>query len=515
MDYIVDKVKFKIESLNKQQRYAFLSCLIAGFLAHGYALCNNYIYHDATILNGLGSTFGIGRWALGYMGVINDALLGNYHLPFFNIVVSLLFIAISAVITVDILCVKGNFLSIFIGAIFAVYPVVTSTFAYNFSAVFYFMALMLALLSVRQSLNNKYISGVILLTLSLGFYQAYFSVALTVSLTVVMVMLLDKDIELIDSIKKGVSFIASFIVSLLLYLVINKLSVIIMKPPATGYQGADDMGTLAIAKIPSRIIQSYLHFFYIKWNGINKATCMWVFIIAFLISAAVTILIHIYRKKLAIQNILFFALCVVIMPLAVNIVYVMSTDDNYSVHTLMRYATVFVLIMPALLMEKTSDEAVSFPVEKALNVFAALLLGTITLCYIYSNNVAYLKMNLVEEEMNSFFTVMQSRITGLDGYNDDMPVCFSGESKIVDNNLYDMNEMYEDTVILGYEYNARDLINRESWLRYMAYHTGFAPTVIDVPGDILESEEFKSMSAYPDDNSIKIINGIITVKLSE
>ena len=179
-----------------------------------------------------------------------------------------------------------------------------------------------------------------------------------------MVMLLDKDIELIDSIKKGVSFIASFIVSLLLYLVINKLSVIIMKPPATGYQGADDMGTLAIAKIPSRIIQSYLHFFYIKWNGINKATCMWVFIIAFLISAAVTILIHIYRKKLAIQNILFFALCVVIMPLAVNIVYVMSTDDNYSVHTLMRYATVFVLIMPALLMEKTSDEAVSFPIEK-------------------------------------------------------------------------------------------------------------------------------------------------------
>ena len=167
MDYIVDKVKFKIESLNKQQRYAFLSCLIAGFLSHGYALCNNYIYHDATILNGLGSTFGIGRWALGYMGVINDALLGNYHLPFFNIVLSLIFIAISAVITVDILCVKGSFLSIFIGAIFAVYPVVTSTFAYNFSAVFYFMALMLALLSVRQSLNNKYISGVILLTLSL------------------------------------------------------------------------------------------------------------------------------------------------------------------------------------------------------------------------------------------------------------------------------------------------------------------------------------------------------------
>ncbi len=515
MDYIVDKVKFKIESLNKQQRYAFLSCLIAGFLAHGYALCNNYIYHDATILNGLGTTFGIGRWALGYMGVINDALLGNYHLPFFNIVVSLLFIAISAVITVDILCVKGSFLSIFIGAIFAVYPVVTSTFAYNFSAVFYFMALMLALLSVRQSLNNKYISGVILLTLSLGFYQAYFSVALTVSLTVVMVMLLDKDIELIDSIKKGVSFIASFIVSLLLYLIINKLSVIIMKPPATGYQGADDMGTLAIAKIPSRIIQSYLHFFYIKWNGINKATCMWVFIIAFLISAAVTILIHIYRKKLAIQNILFFVLCVVIMPLAVNIVYVMSTDDNYSVHTLMRYATVFVLIMPALLMEKTSDSADTFSAEKTLNIAAALLLSTITLCYIYSNNVAYLKMNLVEEEMNSFFTVMQSRITGLDGYNDDMPVCFSGESKIVDNNLYDMNEMYEDTVILGYEYNARDLINRESWLRYMAYHTGFAPTVIDVPGDILNSEEFKSMSAYPDDNSIKIINGIITVKLSE
>lgn len=513
MDLLWNKVEEAVRNLSIQQKYAFISAVIAGVFSHGYAMGNNYIYHDATILNGLGTTFGLGRWALGYAGLVNDMILGNYNLPFFNVAVSILLIAVSAMVTVDVLKVSGKFLSVFIGAAFSVYPVVTSTFAYNFSAVFYFIALLLAVLCVKKVSDGKLVCGVILLVLSAGIYQAYLSVAVTLALTLIMIELIDSDTEVKNIINNGIKFIITFIVSLVLYLIINKISFAIMKPPATGYQGADDMGALSIAKIPGRIIQTYLHFFYIKWNGINKAVFMWVLIMVFLVVAFICIVTGMVQTGLKTAKVALFVVSVAVMPIAVNLVYLMSTNDNYSVHTLMRFATVFVLITPAVLMEKIMPDM--WFKGGMLGCLASVILTAIIVCYIYSNNIAYLKMNLVQEEMNSFFTVMQSRIVETEGFKDDMPVCFIGEFNIVDNNLYDINEMYNNTVILGYEYNARDLINRESWKRYMAYHTGFAPNIIDAPGDTLSSEELASMNAYPSADSIRIIDGIVTVKLAE
>lgn len=523
MDIISNFVINKIKTLTKQQRIAIVSSLVAGFMAHGYAMGNNYIYHDATILNGLGTTFGLGRWALGYLGEINNLMFGNYHLPFLNIVLSLILIAFSSAVVIDALKVSSTFLSAFVGAIFAVYPVVTSTFAYNFSATFYFIALLLSVMSINvieRDFSNKknVIIAIILLTLSAGFYQAYLSVAVTLALVIIITDLVKAEKELSQIVRKGVTYVISFIISLILYLIVNKISLVIMKPPATGYQGAENMGALSLAKIPGRFIQTYLHFFYIKWNGINANAFMWLLIIVYLAISAILIIAALAKKKLAGANIALVIAGLIVMPIAVNLVYLMSTDDNYSIHTLMRFATVFIIILPAVLIEILYSEETSINQAGILRVpviACSVLLIAITMSYIYTNNVSYIKMNLVQEEMNSFFTVLEARICMVDGFEDEMPVVFYGESMVGDNNLYDMNEMYPDSVILGYEYNALDLINRESWKRYMAYHTGFAPNVIDMPADIAESEEFANLKVYPDADSIQVIKGIIVVKLSQ
>ncbi|MDO4189015.1 MAG: glucosyltransferase domain-containing protein [Lachnospiraceae bacterium] len=510
MDIITNWIKSAYKELSKYQKIAFITAIICGVFSHGYALGNNYIYHDATILNGLGTTFGLGRWALGYCGEINNLMFGNLHLPFFNIAASLVLLALSAMVVVKTLCIESDFLAGFIGGIFSVYPVVTSTFAYNFSATYYFLALLLAVMAVAVCDSYIDIKAIILLTLSAGFYQAYLSVAVTLALSIILIDLLTSDKELIDIVRKGVKYIITFVLSLILYLVINKISLIIMKPPATGYQGAENMGALNLSKIPGRLVQTYLHFFYIKWNGINAASCMWVFTILFLVVAATVAILCVIKEKLPAAKIGLFLLGVIVMPIAVNLVYLMSTDENYSIHTLMRFATVFVLILPAVLMEKLSKNRFQIP-----SAVCAIFLTVITVSYIYSNNAAYIKMNLVQEEMKSFFTVLETRICQTEGFDDNMPVVFSGEFKIVDENMTDINEVYPDIVILGYEYNARDLINRESWKNYMKYRTGFAPQIIDMPADIASSEEFASLKVYPDDDSIAIINGIVVVKLSE
>ena len=510
MDFYFNAIKALINRLSKQEKIAFFSALVAGLFSHGYALTNNYIYHDATILNGLGNTFGIGRWFLGIAELVHRKCLGNYQLPFFNVGVSIILIALAAMVVTKTLKVKTSFLAMFIGAIMVVYPVVTSSFAYNFTATYYFLSLFLAAYSVcyiseRDNLKDYALAGFIL-SMSVALYQAYFTVAACLAITVVMKEFLKSESETRDIIRKGVKLVIHLALGMVMYLVINKLIMTIFNIPALKYMGADSVGSLSISKIPGQIVQAYLHFFYLKWNGINAALCMWVFIILFLVFAAISVLYKLIRGNIPVVNKVLFIVLVLIFPIAVNLVYLMSTSDVFIVHTLMRYGTAFVLITPAVLIEED---------EKILGKLSATVLTVIAVSYLYSNNICYLKMNLVQEEMTSYFAVLQSRITSTEGYYDGMPVVFYGEHDIKDECLMDMNEIYPDTQIVGYEYNAETLINGETWQKYMKYHTGYNPVTMTISPTIANSQEFKDLRVYPDSDCMKVIDGAMVVKFCE
>lgn len=530
MEYIINGIENKIKNLSAMQKISFVSAIVAGFLAHGYGMANNYIYHDATILDGLGITFGIGRWSLGFAGMLNDLVLGNFNLPFINVVISILFIALSSILVVDILRINKKFTAIFTGSLMAVYPVVTSSFAYNFTATYYFLALYLVCMAVyvmnkaahdttgldyidtKVAIKNKkvivkaFLIAIICVAFSAGFYQAYLSVAATLFVALLIVDIYKNDEPFIIVFARGIIYAGTLCSGLVLYLIINKISGVVTKTAMVAYQGADDFGKLELAKIPGKIVQAYLHFFYIKWNGINVSKAMWGFIILFLAIAAVTIVIKLIKKNISISTKVLFVILVGILPLAVNLCYLMSTSENYSVHTLMRYATAFVLIVPMSLIEDDRN---------AFTNLSEILLAALLVCYIFMNNTAYLKMNLVQEEMTSYFSVMESRITSREGFKDDMPMVFVGQFHINDANLTKLADTYPEIQFLGYEYNAEDLINKESWLRYMRIHAGFEPVIGDLTNDIIENEEFSNMNCYPNDGSIKIINGRVVVKLSD
>lgn len=506
MNYI-NSIKNK---LSRQEKTAFIAALVAGFLSHGYGMTNSYIYHDATILDGLGATFSIGRWFLGFLGMFNEKILGNYSLSFLNVILSILLIAFSSMIVVKTLKVKTTFVSMFIGTIMSVYPVVTSTFAYHFTSVYYFIALLLSVYAIYYISENSgvkdYIIAVILLALGAGIYQAYFPVATTLAISLVMKEMLEGKDEIKVIVNKGIRLVVTLALGMVSYLVLNKISMVVTKSQVTSYQGADAVGSLSIAKIPSRLIQSYMHFFYIKWNGINSAKCMWVFIGLFLVCAIVVIVGKLIKNDISVMHRVLFVILSALFPLAVNLVYLMSTSESFSVHTLMRYPTLFVLITPVVLIE---DDA------KVLGKISAVLLTIISFAYIYSNNICYLKMDLVQEELTSYFAVLESRITSAEGYYDQMPIVFYGENNINDSAMTDLSELYPDTQILGYEYSAKDLVNVESWQRYMKYHAGYTPVVMNISPEIANSDEFKNMNLYPNNGSIKMIDGAMVVKFCE
>ena len=173
---------------------------------------------------------------------------------------------------------------------------------------------------------------------------------------------------------------------------LSKVFMLIFKPYQTSYQGMEEFGKLSIAKFPSKLLEAYMHFFYVKWNGINSSLVMWAFIGLLILLAVITVIKGLLSKEIKAASKLLFILLVFIYPIAVNVVYIMSTSDDYSVHTLMRYATLFVLILPAVFLEKNTS---------VLAVFGEILLVLISIFYIYVNNTAYLKMNLVQQDFSS------------------------------------------------------------------------------------------------------------------
>jgi len=510
MDFYIGFIRKIKSQLSRPEKFAFFSALIAGLFSHGYALTNNYIYHDATILNGLGNTFGIGRWFLGIAELVHQKSLGNYQLPFFNVGVSIVLVAIAAIVVTRTLSVKTDFLGVFIGAIMVVYPVVTSCFAYNFTATYYMLSLLLAVYSVcyikDKNKIKDYVLSAFILSLSVALYQAYFSAAAALSVTIVMKQFLESEDDTKTIVMNGVKHVISLAAGMVMYLVINKTIMTVFNIPALKYMGADNVGGINITAIPKQIAQAYIHFFYLKWNGVNVAVCMWIFIVAFLLIAAITIALKLIKGKMPVINKVLFLLLCLIFPIAVNLVYLMSSSDVFHVHTLMRYATIFVLITPAVLIEDC---------EKINAKCSACILTIITVCYIYSNNICYLKMNLVEEQLTSYFSVLQSRIYSAEGYYDQMPVVFYGEYDLKDSALVDLREVYPDAQILGYEYDAAKLINEEAWRSYIKIHNGYEPVFMQPSPTIVNSQEFKDMRVYPNDGSIKMIDGAMVVKFAE
>ena len=104
-----------------------------------------------------------------------------------------------------------------------------------------------------------------------------------------------------------------------------------------------------------------------------------------------------------------------------------------------------------------------------------------------------------------------SRIKSVDNYSPDYKVYFAGN--ISDENLKDYYSYYDNEVFpLAMPYNSLlfPCEYKETINRYGAYIYE-EPDADDIK-DIIQSDEFKTMSSYPNYNSIKVINNVVVVK---
>lgn len=511
------------EKLGVSERYAFLSALVVGFITHSFIFYNKISYaDDSRYYFNLGNTYASGRWGLGVIEKVNNWLgLQSYSLSLANGVVSILLLAVFAMVVVHILNIKKSLDATLVGAYVVVFPAVASTFAYMFTAPYYFLAALLMALAVWMAYRSWWgmTPAALLISFGMGIYQAYFGLA-----TALFVMKLINDAKNSSFIKNMVTAVrclVSLVMGLGLYFVFNKFFLTITHTELGDYQGVSSMTSISLENLLTGIVGAYKSlpqltksdFVGIAHTELIRNMYSVCFIITVILAVAYLMLLY---KKSNILNMLYGAVLFTLVPLSIGIIFVMTWSPDAYIHTLMIYSFVVIPIYPIMLLnalEDASIKAVFGNISVWIKNVAIIVFSIMILFYFRLDNSAYLKADYQQENAVAYFTTVLSEIKGTDGYSDLYPVAFLGNLDGMDWSIKTPLE-FNEIKLQGYHTNMNEFISYFADVKFLEQHCGYAYTPPADMQKIYESEYIRNMPCYPDDGAIQVVDGVVIVKFS-
>lgn len=303
---------------------------------------------------------------------------------------------------------------------------------------------------------------------------------------------------------------------LVVYFAILRISLLITGIQLSDYQGIDSALKFSVKSKLRRILECYLVIARDLFRDEIGMTGNIVirFMLGLLLLFSFTSLIYLGRMIADKRVKTFYYGIIAILPIGINLVYPM-TNDSSGVHAIMRYSMIFVWIFPVYILD-LGDKYLKERDKKIFTKSSGFVLSAIVvvcLAYTYISNMIYTKMSFLQEQTDSYFTVLITQIKSCEGYRDEIPVAFVGTGGL-DDLTFTSNNVYTEGIWVA----KQDLIgwvNSYSYIDYMRYHCGFSPDWVNAEDMIADYEVIESMPVYPDNGAIKVIDNIVVVKLSE
>lgn len=490
-----------------------IGCII-GFLTHGFCFFNKISYHDdAFCLFTVGATFDFGRWGLGVLGQGIGKLFGGcFSIPIVNGAISVLLLSVAGALICVMLGIKERFICACVVGVIEVFPAVTSTFAYMFTAPYYMLAVLLAVLAAflcyysRRWKDVSLLFAIALLAFSMGIYQAYFSVTVSLLLVAILIKFWDGE-KVKDIIFCGIRYVSVLAMGMLGYLLINKVFTKLLHIGLSDYAGINHMLDVSVKSILGAIGSAYAAFFEVmiqdyvglSFFGLTRVILLFLWVITIIV-----LFIFSWKRLNKISEKLIYWVAVALLPLAFHIVNVMITGGDTELHTLMVFGTVFEVLFPILVVGR-------FLTERKYSWVLSLSVIMLIFSLAYVDNQAYFKVYLLQKETDAYYNRLITRIQETEGYQSDMPISFIGQAGQEDDSLTHMNQ-FSHITMTGYNMTIDDMLNDYARNQYVRWFLGFAPEYVT---DTAGCQSLEEMNCYPDDGAIAIENGTVWVKLSE
>lgn len=507
------------ESINTN-RLILISTFLWGILAHGTMLFNKISFHDDAGLFYVGGTYSLGRWMLGVLRTVSETFFGSStsSMPLFNGALTILFVAGCTMLLADLFEVRNRGLIVGFSGLMVVFPVITSAMGFMFTAPFYLCGTLLGVLGAWLSCRSRkwygYAGGLLLMGCAVGVYQANAPVCVSIILLYALKETSEKDSEQWKrffwlagkSIFSCVGFMAA-------YFGCNKLALRLSGERLSDYQGINSMGEAGLSVYLSRIRTAYAEFFS---PVDDSAADMYPFsteivyqiFLALGIAASLWLLYRCFKrgKLLCLQALVFLLL----IPLGVNFIYVICEPGQ--VDSLMVYGETMTFLYVVWIMDRWMPERLELArIRRSAGGFVAagslVVLMALNVMYCRYDNLCYLKAEYMQSQAISYFTALAAQIKSTEGYTQNTPVVYIHEYEKYD---YTMTVVPEFNEIKLVPYGGSNLLNDYAWKVTMKMWCGFDP-VLGNAEDYQELPEVVQMPTYPDEGSIKMVDGAVIV----
>jgi len=502
---------------------AFVGALISGIAAHAFALVNILHNYDNILQQPRGYGAGItsGRWLLSILGDFSQNVLGlGYNLPVINGLLYLFLIALSAAAVVRLLNIRKLVSSVLVGCLMATFPTVAATMVFRYTAPYYGLSLLLSVLSVWVAERKKYgvFAAALLLAMSMGIYQAYPPVTISLFVLILLRDSMKEDARLPELILRGVRYCVALILGVLLYFLFLKLSLALYSTNGEvvldSYQGIDSMGKISLSRLPGLILKAWFSaaLFSVKDYCELAATpvlrILWSLVIAVIL---VMVSIILLKKKTKPLLAVFSCLMGLLFPLAINFIVIMCPDGT--VYTIMVYAFVLVGCAALMLLECLPEKPDTG--NQKMTRLIAILLALIVFCNSYYINLNYTSLYYANRQVENFVNglMIQARMT--EGYTPEKKLAFIGEvDKFM---LYDM--WYEVPYYGGVVgstghglFNAT--YSRSFWFAfYLGRNLPFAS--VEEQLDLQQDSRVAEMPCWPAEGSVLVVDDYLVIKFQE
>lgn len=486
---------------------------IFSILSYFYFVANNLDNVD-TVSNapyGYGSGVTSGRWLLQILGEIFRKFDFDYSVPFFNVIIALIFLCISTMLCVHILKIQNNRLCFCLGAVSASFPAVAATMFYSFTVHYYFFAILLGTIGVwlAERKNRYRLFSALFFSFSLGIYQAYLPFVAALFVLVLIRDALDNDVKWNTVFLKALFYLSMMVCSYVLYRFFWNCALHYYKESPDTYQGIDSMGNLAIRQLPAIIGAAYRNFTSFRTNYHSVGTTKIIRIcITFCSVFSIAAFAFQWKNRSGLKNIELLIL-LLLLPIAANSIEIMAPSGE--IYTVMVFGMIAIFYLPILLAENFSISCKN-PKIAALLLCPLILIPAVD--YAYCTNVNYRALYYQNRQVENYYTAMFSEIRSMDQYDQDMKIVF------MSNHNSDSSLTMDPWACLDVEYGGRASNSTDALSPYPASRVHFIGNYLGYETQYASEEEaikyapyFAESETYPNGGSIKIIDNTVFVNL--
>lgn len=522
----MESLRRKFERNKWQLCFSMLSAFVWGLAAHMYGFMDNSFSHDS--LKELhGAIFG-SHWKIElgriFVPMYRDLLRSDATLPWLIGLLSLVWIGLAVFLTVRIFHVESKVLIFLTAGIFSTNISVSATAAtylHDLDCYMFSLVCSVAAVYMWNRCSWGFLPGAVLLAVSLGMYQGYISVTIVLVLIACILDLLNEK-TFRDVFPKGLKAIGMLLLGGLLYYVsIQGVLWLTHSSLATGrYNSMDVMRQLTPRLFLEMTAGAYQDCFARLWNACSSYPAILVRGATALLAAVsvLAVITGLLNKKIGIPEKLLCLVLIALLPLGMNILYVLTVGDN---HDLMVYAIWLFYLLALLLGDwlakkwKTNDRPrIKGKTGQLLNGVCILLVLLLMYGNVQFANGMYLAKDLEYDAYLSLMTRVVYRMEDYDGYvPGETPVYFSGLPQDLNRSIPGFRE-YQ--MVTGMELT--DLLCTPQRIRFQAYFD----YILGAPVNLIPDEQWLEMGddpriaqmpCYPADGCIAMIDDMLVVRL--